>query len=111
MTSSITIGPFIAGEHPPPLAYTFEDANGVPINLTGYSAKLVLTEIDGLPSTADAAVTTPAEGEVTYTWAEGDLATPGVYEAVIWAGNGGTTRFASLPIRFVVDDAGTTPDI
>lgn len=69
----IRIGPYCNGERPEPLSYTFLDADGDPIDLTGYTATFRLS-INGATGESNAAtVTTPASGLVTYTWAADDL--------------------------------------
>lgn len=110
MTDRIDLGPYTAGEIPPPFAYTFTDADGAAIDLTGYEARFVWARNDGAPTTRTAAVTGAAAGEVTHTWVEADLADEGSYDGEVWAGNG-TNRYASPPIRYFVRAAVDIPAI
>jgi hypothetical protein len=87
---STVIGPYTSGERPEPLEYSFLDADGAPVNLTGFTATFRLS-INGQPGSSNAAsVTTPLEGTVTYTWAADDL-TAGALRAEFVATNGTNT--------------------
>lgn len=87
---SITIGPYTAGEVPEPLEYQFLDADGDPIDLTGYTAAFRLS-IDGATGTENAAtLSAPRGGRVTYTWETGDL-TAGELAAEFEVSNGTNT--------------------
>lgn len=110
MTDRIDLGPYTAGEIPPPFAYTFTDSDGAAIDLTGYEARFVWARNDGDPTTRTAAVTGAATGEATHTWIEADLADGGSYRAEMWVGDG-TNRFASPPIVYFVRDAVDVPAI
>lgn len=90
---SIEIGPYVSTEIPEPLEYQFLDADGVAVDLAGFTATFSL-QIDPAPGTSKtAAVTTPAEGKVTYTWVSGDL-TAGTLQAEFVVTNG-TNKFFS----------------
>lgn len=111
MSSEIACGPYVVGEKPPPLEYSFLDSNGVAINLTGYQAKFVYKEADDLSVTVNATVSTPLGGTVQYIWTGTEFATPGQYRAEFWAGNG-TNRYASLVLVFEVrNSVGPVPNI
>ena len=98
----IVIGPYVVGEIPSPLEYSFLDSAGQPINLTGYTAKLVVRPTDSnTPASYGATVSAPLAGTVTYTWDGTELAQPGPHWAEVWVGNG-TNRFASLRLEFTV---------
>jgi hypothetical protein len=70
---SIEIGAYVEGERPEPLEYQFLDADGVAVNLTGFTATFRLQVGDPPGVSNAAAVATPLEGKVTYTWAADDL--------------------------------------
>jgi hypothetical protein len=104
--------PFVVGEKPAPLVYTFKDSTGAVINLTGYNAKFSVRELYGVAGALfNAAVTGPTAGEATYTWVGGEYPTPGHYLAEMWVGNG-TQRFCSERIEFDVRaPVGSVPSI
>jgi len=97
---SISIGPFVAGEVPEGLEYTFLDSDGVAIDLTGFTAtfhlKIGEAEADDLLAT----VSDPTEGTVTHTWLEGEL-TAGALRAEFFVENG-TNRYASELLTGIV---------
>lgn len=98
----VVAGPYVVGEVPAPLVYTFLDAAGAPINLTGYAVTFSYRrDDDAVAVTGSAAVTGAAAGEVTLTWSSTPFAGPGRYFGEFWVGNG-ANRFASLLVTFVV---------
>lgn len=108
---SVQIGPYVMGEKPAPLTYQYLDSSGAPINLTGYTAKFSYQEHDGTPTVANASVSDPSNGKVTYTFTGSEFATAGRYRAEFWAGNL-TNRFASVDITFdVAVSVGAAPSI
>ncbi len=107
----VTIGPYVVGEKPPPLVYTFLDSAGAPIDLTGYAVRFTYRHVDGTATEAAAAVTDAAGGKITYTWTGPEIATPGDHWAEIWAGNT-ANRFCSLRLEYNVRAAvGAVPAI
>jgi len=101
----------VIGEKPPALVYQFLDSTGVALNLTGYTAKFSYQERDGAAVTANATVSDPANGKVTYIFTGSEFATSGHYRAEFWTGNL-TSRFASVDIIFdVAVPVGTVPAI
>ena len=95
-------GPFVAGEIPDPLVYRFLNADGSPKDLTGYTASFCWAERWGAAGGGDASITDAPDGEVTYTWAAGDLATPGRMTGQLWVEQAGGARYASVPIAYDV---------
>jgi hypothetical protein len=95
--TSLTIGPYVSGEIPPPLVYTFLDSTGAPINLSvGYTAQFSYREQESSSSTlTGATVTNAVAGQVTYVWTGAEFPTAGHYLMEFWTGNG-TNRFASI---------------
>lgn len=100
---TVEIGPYVTGEIPPPLEYTFLDANGVAINLTGFAVRFQRAEVAGgifvNPVTVNGVLTDAVNGKVTYTWVAADFATPGQYAGMFFVGNG-TNRYASWLITW-----------
>jgi hypothetical protein len=103
---SIELGSFVTGEVPPPLEYQFLDADGVAIDLTGFTvATFQWGEYvhggfaDAVTETAT--VSAPATGHVTYVWDGDELDSPGEYAAVFFV-NDGTTQYASILITWQV---------
>jgi hypothetical protein len=110
---SVSIGPYVVGEKPVPLVYTFLDSNGNAMDLTGYAAKFSIHESLGAVSASlNASVNAPpTAGAVQYTWIGTEFPTPGHYRARFWVGNS-TQRFASVLITFdVADSEGPVPVI
>lgn len=113
-SNDLVIGPYVVGEKPSPLEYQFLDADGIPLNLTGYTAKFVYRPTDDPQSAgveASAVITDPAQGQVTYTWTGIELTSPGPHWAQFWVGNT-TQRYASLRLTFRVQAAvGSVPSV
>lgn len=108
---TVEIGPYVVGEIPPPLEYTFLDASGVAINLTGFVARFQRAEIQGGFTggvTVNAAVTDPVNGKVTYTWTATDFPHPGRFGGMFFVGNG-TNRYASWLIVWTTCASVDTP--
>jgi hypothetical protein len=102
--TTLCCGPFVAGEIPDPVVYSFQKADGSPLPLDGYTAWFCWAERWGGAGQADAQVSDAAGGEVTYAWTGGELAAPGRYTGQFWVDRPGSppSRYASLPIRFDV---------
>jgi hypothetical protein len=113
----IQIGPYTVGEIALPLEVSFVDFSGVAVDLTGYSADMVIEKIDA-PLATDAnlgqgvaAIVAPETGGVVrYTWDEADFANPGRYQAQMWVGNG-ARRIASVELWYDVVDVTAAPNI
>lgn len=102
-----TIGPFVAGEIPEPLAVTFNDSSGSGLAITGWTAKFVITAQDGTVTTRNATIS----GSVaTYVWVADDMDTAGWYLGTMWVGNG-ANRYASEQYEWTIVDQGTAPAI
>lgn len=102
-SDSITIGPYVVGEIPTPLEYTFLESDGTAMDLSGYTAKFVTRPSDDPSAVAEftAQVTNPTGGVVTYAWDGTEILTPGNHWAEFWVGNT-TNRFASLRMSYSV---------
>lgn len=108
----VVIGPFVVGEKPAPLIYTFQDSNGNALDITGYTAKFHYKEQNGSYVEQAATLVNPTtSGQVQYQWTGVEFPTPGHYLAEFWVGNL-TQRFASWLIEFDVRAAiGVVPNI
>lgn len=105
---TLHIGPFVAGERPLPLEYQFLDADGDPLNITGYTVKFVMRERHGLSVTYNGSLLDAANGKVVYTWTGTEMLIAGRWEAEFTVENAGN-RFVSLRLVFdVVRPVGPT---
>lgn len=110
-SASITIGPYVAGEKPPPLEYSFKDAAGAAINLTGYDVRFHVQRTDAVATMHNGTLVSGPNGTVSYTWTGTEFPTAGKYWAEFWVGND-VNLFASLRLEFTVRAAvGTAPAI
>lgn len=110
-SDTLTIGPYTVGEKPAPLVYQFLDSAGSPIDLTGWTAKFLYRRRDGSPTEANASVSDPVAGKVTYVWTGSEFSTPGTWWAEFWTGNT-TNKISSKRLEAVVRAAvGTAPAI
>lgn len=109
----IRIGPYTAGEVPPPFTYQFFKADGVtPVqDLSAFTVKFNLGATADTGVARSGSVTDGPNAKVTYNWAEGDIPTAGDYVAQFWAYNT-TTVYASRPLIFTASAPVTpVPDI
>ena len=101
----LSIGSFTIGEIPAPLEYQFLDSNGAALNFSGgYTAKFqwgrkVNVTVLANATTANAVITDPTNGKVTYSWTGVEFVTPGKYVGMFWVGNN-TNRFASIELTW-----------
>jgi len=107
------IGPYAVGELPQSLSITIQDAAGNAIDLTGFTAKFVILNVDtnvsaegaGTPSIAD-----DTNGITQYDWALTDLAVEGTFHAQMWVDDPGTQKYASEIFQFSVEEITTAPN-
>lgn len=110
---SVTVGPYVVGEKPQPLVYTYVSTDtGLPIDISAWTAKYSYREEDSATSTlANATVVNGPGGQVSYTWTGAEFPTSGHYLTEFWVGNS-TNRFASILIEFDVrQPVGAVPAI
>lgn len=109
------LGPFIAGERPPPWEHQFLDDAGLPLDLTGFAFAVTIHTEGGVdderPADPGVDPRPASEGWARFDLTADDVDTPGVYVLTMWAGNG-TTRLASDPhVMRVNRAAGTAPAV
>lgn len=105
--TSVDLGDFTQWEIPDPLTYTFENASGAPITLTGLAGSFVMRHI-GDSAVQRSATIAPDQaadtGQITVTWEPGDFAEPGLYVGEFIAYDA-TTEHRSVPIVWRVRPA------
>lgn len=100
----IELGQFVLGEIPPPLEYQFLDADGVPIDLSGYTGRFSLRlRWDDTGTVYNVFGSPTVDGKVTYVWDGTEWPTAGEYWAEFIAGNG-VNRYVSHRISMCVGD-------
>jgi hypothetical protein len=103
---NVVLGSYVVGELPLPLDYQFLDADGAPIDLTGFTTvsfnwgRYVLGQFVS-PTTEVATVTDAANGITTYAWDGDEFAVPGTHAGQFWV-NDGTTQYGSILILWQV---------
>lgn len=112
---SVELGSFVVGEVPPTLEYQFLDADGVAINLTGFTtvtfqwAQLVQGQFVD-PVTETGTVSDAVNGKVMYVWDGDEFDAPGEHAGIFYV-NDGTTQYASILITWQVCLGVGTPPI
>ena len=106
----VDIGPHIAGEIIVPLTFTYRDADGDPIVLTGYTVRVSYRVNRGTQVLRNGALGT-GPGEVVYTWVAADLTTAGLMEGEIIAGNGLNRLAQRFRLPILAPLGGTLPAI
>lgn len=109
----IKLGAFPAGEIPHPLRHQFQTFDRQVIPITGWTVLGFYVEgPEGFqPPSALPLITDGAQGEITYTWLEGDMGVVGAYKGIFWVENPlVTVRLGSDLYVWDVEDApGPTP--
>lgn len=101
-TPTLSIGPYVVGEKPEPLVYTFTDSDGNPLDLSGYQVVFeVRRRSSSSPSTYAGTLVDGPTGQVSYTWTGNEWTTAGSYWSEFWVGNG-TNRWASWRFQYTV---------
>jgi len=111
MAAATVLGPYTAGEIPPPLEVDFKKSDGAVIDFSQngpWTAKFVYRSYGGAFVTRSAVIVAGATGAVTYAWIAADFVTPGDFEAEMWVGNG-TNRYDSIPFQYTVLPAVAVP--
>lgn len=100
----LEVGPFTAGEIPEPLEIQFTREDGSVIELSSADQATfrwgIMAEGAAGQNSADATVV-DADDIVRYQWQDGDLASSGYYQGVMWVERSGR-RLASMVLGFIV---------
>ena len=113
---TVDLGSFVVGEVPPPLEYQFLDADGVAIDLTGFTVVTFqwseYTQGQFVnPVVETGTVTDAAQGRVTYVWDGDEFSAPGEHAGIFYV-NDGTVQYASILITWhVCLTIGTPPSV
>lgn len=109
----IDLGTFVEGEIPPPLVVTFQDEDGLPLDLSAFEAgwfhmqrfgaDAVQRPADISPSASDA-----TKGQATYTWVTGDMVA-GSWLGQMWAIDTTRNHYCSVTLVWFVQPAITVP--
>jgi hypothetical protein len=106
--AATVIGPYTAGEIPPPLTVNFKTSALVAIDFSAggpWTARLTYRLYGGAWVTRTCTAPTLATGAVTYVWVAADFAVPGDVEGAMWVGNAGANRYASIPLSWQIRPA------
>lgn len=108
--TTIELGAFAAGEVPPDLQITFNDFNGVAVNLTGFTAHIrIQEELGALVGGGAISITDEANGVCVYVWDRPDMEIVGRYTAQAWVEDGTKYYASDLYIYDVYDGPGEPP--
>lgn len=107
----VDVGPYRAGEIVEPLLYPFTDANGDPIDLTGYDVRIAYRINRGTQVVRTGTLADAAAGQITYAWVAADLNTVGLMEGDIVVGNGGNRYAQSFRAPILAPLGGAIPTI
>jgi len=113
MADVVDLGTYTEGAIPPPLVVTFEDENGVPLDLSAFgTGKFEMARFGQAAvektATISPATSGPLMGEATYVWVAGDMQ-PGTWYGEMWAINATTNRFVSRKLTWFVQPAVKVP--
>lgn len=107
----INLGVYAAGEIPFALSHQYKDADGVAIDMTGWSVTAVAAgpEDGGAYGSGVVMFLDETIGKVQYDWVAADFTDVGKYTMLLWTTDG-TNRLASdLIVWEVYDGPGATP--
>jgi hypothetical protein len=101
----IFLDSFIQGEHPEPLEYTYTDADGDPVDLSGFDVVFQFRVGNGEAVEVPAELADADTGTVMYQWDPADLDGWGLLRALFFVDDGTNGPWASEPIRGYVRPA------
>ncbi len=102
--SATNIGPYHAGEVPPPVYVNFKDSTGAALDFSQsgpWTATFNFRSYGGAWITAAAVVDAGATGAVHYVWAPADLASSGDYVGEMWVLSAGI-KYDSIRLSWQV---------
>lgn len=89
--TTTNLGPYIVGEVPEPVQYTWLNDTGQPYDLTGFTAYIKWRVGPGDTIRRDATLPAPATGVWEYVWTDVDIVAPGTVKGEFWVTNGTNT--------------------
>ena len=111
----VRIGPYAKGELPQPLLITFKNADDTVINLTGFTADMVIVPVDHVDSGLGAGAATvespETDGVTQYVFVAADMDTVGLFRAQMWVGDGANQRLGSDIYEYFVEEVTVAPNI
>jgi len=110
----VNLGVFAKGEVPESLQVTFQDADGVVIDLTGMTADFVIEAVRetvaGL-GTGVSSIVTPTSGLTQYVWVTADMNTIGTFRGQMWVGDSVAIKLSSTIYQYEVEEITTAPSV
>ena len=110
----VNLGIFAKGEIPESIQITIQDADGVAIDLSGYTAEFEIVAVRQTVAGLGAGVSsivTALSGITKYIWVLADFSTVGTFRGQMWAGDGSTIKLASFIYQYEVEEITTAPSV
>ncbi len=110
----VNLGVFAKGEIPEVLQITFQDVDGVVIDLTSMTTDFVIEAVretvaglgTGVSSIEDA-----TNGLTQYVWVTADMNTVGTFRGQMWVGDSVAIKLASTIYQYEVEEITTAPSV
>ena len=99
--TAISLGTYKFGEVPLDLLYTFEESDGTPIDLSGFTVKANTTSPAQVSADYNGSLSTAVAGIVAVPWAAAMTGEVGPWSMHIWASNG-STKLVSATLLYNV---------
>lgn len=93
MDTFTPLGPYVAGEVPEPWVHSFDDFDGVSLDLTGFTAQVSYRVDDSAQTVRTATIVDAAAGDVGVSWVTADFATAGLMHGELTVSDS-TNRYA-----------------
>ena len=112
MTDITTLGPYVAGEIPEPWQHTFDDVNGLPIDISAFNVRVTYRVGRSAQIVRTGSIVSGPLGEAAYAWVAADFATAGIMRGEMTVGNGSSARYArSFIVRIKSPAGGALPAV